>query len=433
MNTGRHVKRVLIVYHSFDGSEMGPIRIRRLARRLPRHGFQPVVLTTPATARSTGELPAGIELLRAKAPDLAAIYQRLRPRPAPAADADAARGVNQDIGFTSVLNRWLMVPDKQIVWRCAALRLARDYLRAHPVDLVFASLAPRTNLLVANRLAREFRLPCVMEYRDLWTGSPYYHLDQATWLHRKLHERLERTAIRGATRVTAVCQGIARNLQDRYARELRAPVALNYNFFEPDEYRAESAPARADGPLRIAYVGALYTGRNPAAFFEGLRAFIDRDAIRPDQLRIRWAGPVLGLPALDAMLERLALRPYIDFLGQRSHAEALALLQESDLSLLIQAPGDHIHIPGKLFEAMGARIPVLAVSEPCEVTDIIARVHAGWTCAHDAGAVADTLATCRRHIASRQRWAFDETERNRFSAEAAVGGLAALFREVIAS
>ncbi|HMP76427.1 MAG TPA: glycosyltransferase [Kiritimatiellia bacterium] len=425
------MKRVLIVYHSFDGTEMGPIRIRRVARHLLRHDFQPVVLTTPATARSTVELPEGVELLRAKAPDLAAIYRKLRPRNAP--PPGTTRGVNQNIGFTSAVNRWLMVPDKQIVWRRAALRTAREYLRASPVDLIFASLAPRTNLLVANRLASEFRLPCVMEYRDLWTGSPYYHLDQATWLHRKLHERMERNAIRGATRVSAVCRGIARHLQDRYSRELRAPVALNYNFFDPDEYKAESSPERTEGPMRIAYIGAMYTGRNPSAFFEGLRSFIDRHAVRPDQLRFRWAGPVLGLPALDAMLERLALRPYIDFLGQRTHAEALSLLQESDLSLLIQAPGDNIHIPGKLFEAMGARIPVLAVSEPCEVTEIIARVRAGWTCAHDADTVANTLAVCRRHVESRQRWPFDEAERDRFSADAAVGGLASLFREVLAS
>jgi len=424
------MKRALIVYHSFDEWEMGPIRIRRIARNLARNGYEPVVLTSPVTSRSTGTVPSHVELIRAKSVDLAEIYQRLKPASRDGQHKPAS--ISRSIGLTSTINRWLMVPDKQVTWRKPAVAAARAYLREHPVDVIFGSLAPRTNLLVARQLAREFNLPCVQEFRDLWTGSPYYHLAQPTALHRRLHAHLERTIIRDATRVTAVCRGLADHLQNKYCGVVRKPIALNYNFYDPEEYL--DTPSRSTDPNRpmvISYIGAMYTSRNPFVFFEGMRQFIDQFAITPDTFRFRWVGSVLGVPLIEQMMDRLQLRPYIDLEGQRSHQEALAILGASDISLIIQAPGDQVHIPGKLFEAMGAGVPVLALSDPCEVTDIITSASSGRVCPHDPADVCKTLAAYWNDHQDGRIWHFNEVVRTSYSANKVVQGLANLFDEAI--
>jgi glycosyltransferase involved in cell wall biosynthesis len=424
------VKRCLIIYHSFDDWEMGPIRLRRIARHLERHHFQPVVLTSPANSRSVAGLPPGLEILRADALDLAEVYRRLRGR-APRPDSPR-RADQRAIGLTSAINRWCLVPDKQVTWVRPAVRLARAYLRRHPVDVLFASLAPRSNLLVAARLARDLGLPCVLEYRDLWTGSPYHHLAQPTRLHDALHAHLERSALAAATRVTAVSRGIADYLQQQYGHALRAPVALQHGFFDPAEYPAVP-PRAAGGPFVISYVGAFYATRQPTAFFEGLRMFVDRRQLAPERLRFRWAGSVMGGPDFERMLERLALAPYVDRIGQVAHGEALRLLCESDASLLIQAPDDTIHIPGKLFEALGARVPLLALSPPCETTELIERMRAGRTCPHDPAAVADALEQLWTWRQSGTPWPYDEDARGGFAADAALERLTNLFEEAISA
>lgn len=417
------MKRCLIVYHSFDEWEMGPIRLRRIARGLERHGYQPVVLTSPA-GDSSAPPPQGIEIIRARGVDLTAIYRRLRGTPAPGTGSGPA--AKHNIGFTSFVNRWCMIPDKQIPWVRPAVSLARQYLRQHPVDLVFASLAPRSNLLAAERLARSLGLPCVMEYRDLWTGSPYHHLAQPTRLHDALHLHLERKALAAATRVTVVARGIADYLQAKHARVLRAPVTVQHGFFDPAEFPA--TPARSPGgPLVISYVGAFYGARQPTAFFEGLRGFIDRRRLTPSQVRFRWVGSVMGGPDLDALLGRLALNPFVDRVGQVPHAEALRLLCGSDVSLIIQAPGDHIHIPGKLYEALGARVPTLTISAPCETAELVARTRGGRVCEHDPIAVAGALDELHAWRTSGEPWRYDEDARASFGIDSALARLTSLF------
>jgi hypothetical protein len=102
----------------------------------------------------------------------------------------------------------------------------------------------------------------------------------------------------------------------------------------------------------------------------------------------------------------------------------LAILGASDVSLIIQAPGDKVHIPGKLFEAMGAGVPVLTLSDPCEVTDIISSASSGRVCQHDPEEVCRTLAAFWNDRQEGRVWRFNEAVRTSYSADNVVQGLA---------
>ena len=426
-------KRILIIGHCIVEANMGGVRLRRIARLLPRQGWDAVALTHPSERGVDREM-SGLRLEEVAAPDLTRIYTRLRSlgRHKPASEAAGRKEpTSKVIGLTSKINRWLMIPDKQVLWYRPALARGREVLRREKFDAIFCSLDPRICLMLGARLSRESGVPCILEYRDLWTGNPYYHVTQPTALHRRIHESLERKALRQARCVSAVCRGIADYLGQKYGSVLRAPVELNYNFFDPEEYPPrEPAPAEPRA-FTVSYTGAMYGKRSPHQFFEGLRAFIDQAGLKPAQFRFRWAGVVAGIDDLGEILERTSVRPYMDFLGQIPHREALRLLMESDAALLIQAPHDAIHIPGKLFEMMGARVPVLALAHPCEVTDIIQRCRAGIVCPHTAESVAAALAEFRRLSSQGKRWEFNEAEVEKFSADASVARLANLFERAI--
>lgn len=423
-------KRVLLVAYPYLDANMGGVRLRRIARLLPRYGWEVVVLTHRRDGASVPirEEP-GVKIVEVAAADLTRLYQQLRgtnAAAAPQAGTGKLQPTAKKTGLTNVINRWLMIPDKQMPWRRPAVRKGAELLQAGKFDAIFASLDPRTSLVVATDLAEQFRVPCVLEYRDLWIGNPYYSLTQPTQFHRWLHSRIERRVLRRANRVSTVCRGITRYLSDAYGSVLRAPVETNYNFFDPAEYPAAAPMNTAPKPFTVSYTGAMYYSRNPYQFFEGMRRFIDSRKLTPDQFRFRWAGAASGINDLGTAIERTGIKPYLDFLGAIPHRDALQLLVDSDAALLIQAPNDDIHIPGKLFEAMGARVPLLALAKPCEVTEIIDQCRAGLVSSHTAESVADALGQLEQVSRERRRWSFNEAAVQKFSAEATVARLAAL-------
>jgi len=407
---------------------MGGVRIRRIARLLPRHEWESVILTHPRDASSVPLESTGPRAEEVSSLDLTRIYERVRRlvrrSPAPVLPGKP-EPTSKRIGLTREINRWLMIPDKQMTWYRAALKKGRDLLRREKFSVIFASLEPRTCLLVAAQLSKETGVPCVLEYRDLWTSNPYYHITQPTALHRWIHQRLERAALRQARSVSAVCRGIADYLSVQHAAILKAPVELNYNFFDPDEYPSGSLILSEPRPFTISYAGAMYASRSPRPFFEGMRAFLDKNSLTPSQVRFQWAGGASGIADFAEVLERTGIRPFLDYLGQIPHREALRLLMQSDAALLIQSPDDAIHIPGKLFEAMGAGVALLAIASPCETTDIIRRCRAGVVCAHTAQAVAAGLTEFHRLHLVKTKWQFNEAEVQQFSADTAISRLAA--------
>ena len=430
-------KRALIVGYFVVDQNMGGVRLRRIARLLPRHGWQPVILTHPPVPGSP-PVAGDVRLEIAQALDLTRLYGRIRPsRREAALPVPAGRGEPKTVStrITGRVNRWLMVPDKHVTWYRAALQRGRELLRREKFDVIFASLEPRTGILVAAQLSRESGVPFVLEYRDLWTGSPYHALAQPTVFHRWLYERWERQTMQQARVVSAVCRGIADYLEQKYASVLKAPVAVNYNFFDPEEYPpprpSVAVNSAAPRPLVVSYAGAMYASRTPHQFFEGMRAYLDRAKLTPEQFRFCWAGFITDIDDLSKVIDRTGVRPYMDFLGQIPHQEALRLLIRSDAALLIQAAHDSIHIPGKLFEAMGARVPLLALANPCEVTDIIQRCRAGIVCPYTADSVASALAEFQRLSAQGTRWQFNEAEVQQFSADPSVARLAALFERAM--
>jgi glycosyltransferase involved in cell wall biosynthesis len=240
---------------------------------------------------------------------------------------------------------------------------------------------------------------------------------------------MERRSLSAATAVSAVCRGIADYLVKTHGEVIRQPVDLNYNFYDPEEYPPRD-PSTAKGPMVVSYMGAMYGNRSPHQFFEGMRAFIDKSGIQPEQLRFRWAGSIAGITDINEIIERNGVRPYIDFLGQISHRAALQELLRSTAALIIQAPGDAIHIPGKLFEAMGARVPILALAHPCEVTEIMDRCRGGIACPHTKESVSVALGQFYERHQQGRPWDYYAVETARFSAEESVSKLAALFNRV---
>lgn len=418
---------ILVISYFFAGeSNMGAIRIRRLVKSWVQAGDAVTVLTHDAGRVLPEAVATGAAMIPVRALDLPALADRLRGwRGPPATQTGAPTGLqglrSKPSRLTGLAHRWLCVPDKYRPWFRPGLKAARRLLKKTRPDLLFVSIEPRTDALIAARLAEEFNLPLIVEYRDLWNGNPYRHAQAPTPLHNWLQQRMEAAVVRRATRLVGVTQGIADHLKARHGRD---DVAVFTNFFDESEYPHPISSHRdPSAPFTIVYLGQLYGERDPYTFLEGLRRFIRGQKLTPSQVVFEWAGPVSGQGRVADWIRDHGLQPYIRYHGTLPHREALGLLQRAHVAIVLVAPGDTIHVPGKLFEAMGARTPVLLVApEQSEALRILGHTNGGDCAMSDEGAIADTLKRLQVQIFQEKKgWKYVERGRAGYCSAVATG------------
>jgi glycosyltransferase involved in cell wall biosynthesis len=418
------MKRVLIVSYFFPpATNMGSHRILRFVRHLREFGWEPVVLTTGFEGWTLVDdhlverVPPDVTVHRVASVDLTGLWQKFAKR-GPAQSKTGVAPVRSQ-GLTTFLNRWVMIPDKCFPWIGPAARFGQKL----KFDLIYSTSDPLSDHLVARRIAQATGVRYVAEFRDLWLGSPYFARTHPTRLHRALHARLERQVIRGTSAVVSLSRGIQQYFENAYPTCLSRVI---YNCFDPEEY---PAPAPAAQAFTILYAGALYSSRSPASFLEGFSHFVQKHRLTPAEAKFIIAGGSSDLD-LRGMSRKHNVETYVELLGRLPHGEALARMQSATALLTIQSPEDDIHVPGKLFEYIGARRPIFAISQPCEVAAMVTHHQLGWVAEPNPAAVATRLDELYAAWKTRGHNGLAAGAADRFSVRGATGQLAALFDEV---
>jgi len=366
------MKLLIVSWYFPPANTIAAVRIEKLAHHLHRRGHEVRVLSArdlPVSQGLASELPPGTAI-HSRWWDLAAVSARLlravkrwrpgstagraapAPTPAQAPEAGPATPTPRK-PLRHHLRELLFFPDYQIGWIPFALRAGRRLLRGWRPDVVYASGPPFSTLVIGWRLARAFRLPLVVEFRDRWSDDPY---DPPGAWRQHLDRWLERRIVADATALVTVSEPWAETYRTRFGK----PTLVLANGYDPalvDPARA-SRPASAEGPLRIVYTGGIYPGRrDPALLFAAIaRLGADPAAIQVDFYGTR-PGHVWPLAERHGVTACVAVHPPL------TQPEAVRRQLDADVLLLMQwqDPREQGNVPGKLFEYLGARRPILLI------------------------------------------------------------------------
>jgi glycosyltransferase involved in cell wall biosynthesis len=364
--------KILILSWYFPPSNtIGAVRIGNFAKHLIDHGHEVRVVTVkdpPYQQSLMVEFPKGhVEYTRwadvnalPKAVALAA-GRSARGRAAqspplaklsrvPTVSSGSNRMARLRHWFGSVYVNAVNWPDSRIGWFPFALRTAHKLTQRWCPELIFASGPPFTTLLVGRLLARRIRTPWVAEFRDRWSDDPYY--PPPRW-RRMLDRYAEGRIVSSAAAVVTVSEPWANTYRETYGK----PTAVIYNGYDPEVFAINGSPhVRNNGVLRIVYMGGIYPGRrDPSPLFEAL-ADLDRAA---ENVRVEFYGTkealVMPLAASHGVTDRVVVYPRV------THDESLKLQREADVLLLMQwnDPREQGNVPGKFFEYLGAKRPIL--------------------------------------------------------------------------
>jgi glycosyltransferase involved in cell wall biosynthesis len=400
--------RVLIVAGYFPPpAPLAATRVASLARFLRARGHDVRVIAARNATRFHSlvpDLPAGTVFYERK-PDLdgpARLLVRARGRArslargrrvgSPAAPAAATASTGARSSAARLYDALVKFPDEHAGWLPWAVARGRRLVREWRPDVIYASAPPVSGLVAAAWLARRTRTPWVAELRDPWSDNAY--LDAPAW-RRRVDRALERRVLRSATALVSVTRGWAEELAATYGR----PTALVMNGYDADAYGDGGAGDPADPErLTIRYTGVVYGGRrDPSPLFEALALA----GAAPDRFRVQFYGEELD--AVRALARRHGVEGVVEVHPPVARAAVVALQQSADVLLLLgwRSERDRAVVPGKLFEYLGARRPILHVGfERGEAAELVRSLGAGVV-ANDPATIAEQLHRWRRLKAER--------------------------------
>ncbi len=366
-------KRILLISYYFPPMGMGGTqRIAGFARYLPEFGWRPTVLTVKevlyhAYDPSLLETVADVEILRTGSLDplrIAQLATQWRRRAGETSQRPSMRP-----GVSSALARvanWFLVPDNKRLWLPFARAALRRLLRREPFDAVLTSGPPHSVHLLGKWLRRKFGLPWIADFRDGWAGGDFQ--PEPTALHRFLNRRLERDILRHADAVVAVSRGLQQQLKQREPL-IRAEVIPNG--FDPEDF-AGGQPPESDC-FTLVHSGTIGNFVDPQLFLQAFKKFIEEGNLSPRQVRVRFVGADLH-GQLQQRVQNLQLAPWVIVEGYQPHRIAISALQKANLLLYLITGRPHPgFIPGKTFEYLASRRPVLAVAPEIEGVEILKR------------------------------------------------------------
>ncbi len=389
------MKNVLMIVPFFPpNAGGGAYRPLGFVKYLGRSGWKPTVVTMASNSfwitddSLVAEIPSGCDVRRTPAMSAQALLSKFRGKSGgPAGEGKRQVRSSRIFGVLRTLGSAALVPDTYRGWYPFAVREGLKVCREKPVDAIYSTSPPETSHLIGLRLHEETGLPWVADFRDPWMNL--YLLPTPTPIHRRLHERLERRVCDQAS-IVVTSPWHRDILTAKYPR--LADVALIPNGYDPSDIERVRSIVPPSDRFQIVHAGMLTQKRSAAAFLRALKIFFDESAGAREGTHVVFLGPRES--ENDRAREELALGDAVSFRDTVSHAEALKIERASHILVLIKQANplyDGI-VPGKLYEYIGVRRPILALAPEGEASAIVRKYRRGEVARQDdPRAIADKL------------------------------------------
>jgi glycosyltransferase involved in cell wall biosynthesis len=165
--------------------------------------------------------------------------------------------------------------------------------------------------------------------------------------------------IRGADRVIFVTEGIRNAYLEKYGEVLNRKQEVITNGYDEEDFKKhkDQRSTKLNARFIMTYVGIVYPGKS-RVFLKALKKLIDTSPGFKQNSVLRFVGP--PSPENISLIKELKLDRYIELINFRKHDQIVGDMIESDLLILLVGNEKH-WIPGKLFEYIRSKRPILVV------------------------------------------------------------------------
>jgi hypothetical protein len=327
----------------------------KFAKLLPTHGWEPVVVTpanpdVPVVDPTLSEdVSEGLTVWRFPVWEPTRFLRRI-----------GLGGSSSRLGADRVSNpsmvskivRWargnLFVPDARVGWVRPTTKNVLQQLQRHPVHVVVTTGPPHSMHLIGLALKRATGLPWVADFRDPWSSMDYLEDFGLSKKSRHRISQMEREVVESADLVLVTSPGALQELRVDPKKGVVIP-----NGWDRDDFPASCPSPPLDSPRVLGHFGALYGSRNPKPLWP---------ALAKAGWKLLLAGPVTPEVLKDVRSAG------VDFthVGDLPHKEAVKRMHTCHALLVTHnnSRSARSSTPGKLFESLASKRPVLVFGPP---------------------------------------------------------------------
>lgn len=373
-------KKILIVtYYWPPAGGPGVQRWLKFVKYLPYFGYKPIVYIpdNPSypilDANLLDEVPEDVQIIREKIKEpyqLAQFFASKKTKKISAGLIPAARKLTRVEKILLWIRGNLFIPDARVFWVKPSVKKLLQIIDEQNIQTVITSGPPHSLHLIGMALQKKANIRWIADFRDPWTTISYHQSLRLSEFARKKHLKLEQEVLKNADQILVTSEVTKKE----FLKKTRKPIHVITNGFDPIEINS----IELDKSFSIAHIGTFLSERNPRIFWKTLKEICRENVNFKNDFRLKLVGRV-SQEILDTIAE-FRLEKYVDNLGYVSHQEAIRIQQSAQVLLLVEidSPQTRCIIPGKLFEYMNSKRPILALGpDGSDVESILKKTQSG--------------------------------------------------------
>ncbi|MEX0288715.1 MAG: glycosyltransferase family 4 protein [Flavobacteriaceae bacterium] len=245
------------------------------------------------------------------------------------------------------------IPDARKYWIEPSIRYLTAVISKEEIETIISTGPPHSMHLIGLGLRERHNIPWIADFRDPWTSIGYHKKLRLSKNSQQKHKELEHRVLNSADKILVTSNTTKKEFQ----LISKKPIEVITNGYDTDYLGG----ANLDDKFTISHIGSLLSGRDPQNLWKVLSQLAAENEIFRSSLQLEFIG-VVSKEVMNS-LYRYELAPYIKLKGYVSHAQALRRQRGSQVLLLVEIDSKETRgiVPGKLFEYMAARRPILAL------------------------------------------------------------------------
>jgi glycosyltransferase involved in cell wall biosynthesis len=363
------MKKVLIIsYYWPPSGGAGVQRWLKFAKYLRAYNWEPVIYTplnpeAPAIDQSLeADIPEGIEVIKTKITEPYTAYKKFVGRKKEDSIKSGFLSENKTPSLTENIAVWirgnLFIPDARKYWIKPSVKFLRNYLKDHHIDAMVSTGPPHSMHMIAMGIKQKLIVPWLADFRDPWTNIDFYDKLKLTKLADKKHRRMEAAVLQHADKIVTVSNNWANDFNTLGADK----VEVITNGFDPEDFNFTKTDQR--NTFSLCHIGSLNKDRNPKVLWEAIADICKENESFRKQLKLTFIGA--NDHSLKAALEKTGLIDQAEFISYLPHGDVLKEASKASVLLLLlnDTPNVEGIIPGKLFEYLALKRPIICIGSP---------------------------------------------------------------------